>query len=177
MDRSTTLRGGEPSRIVERMKRTVVSPSGLRWTVKRLVVPTGIRPLTRAELLQVATPGRTVVEGVDRRLPDATGGWTGPYPLAFLFLPLMLPLVPFALLLRRLRLLPWTIEARTYPWGRRYPPIVFSYAVRGREEVVRAIDELAAALERGEGRPVLRGGELMREPRVEYPPLRSFREL
>jgi hypothetical protein len=154
-----------------------VAPDGLRWTIKRLLVPTGFRPLTRVELLQVATPGRTVVDGVDRRLPDATGAWTGPYPLAFLFLPVVLPLVPFAVLLRRVRLLPWTIEARTFPWGRRYPPIVFTYAVRGGPESIRAIEELAAALERGDGRPVLGGAELMREPRLDYPPLRSFRDL
>lgn len=39
----------------------------------------------------------------------------GPLPVAFLLVPVALPL-PFALLLRRRRILPWTIEARTYPW-------------------------------------------------------------
>jgi hypothetical protein len=159
------------------VKRTVVSPSGLHWTVRRLVVPTGMRPLTRTELLQAATPGRTVVAGVDERLPDAVGAATGPYPLAFLFVPLLLPLLPFVLLLRAGRLLPWTLEARTYPWGRRFPAIVFSYAVRGRAESVRALDELIVALARGDGRPELTGADDVGEARSEFPPLRSFRGL
>ena len=159
------------------MKRTVVAPDGLRWTVKRLVVPTGFRPLTGPELLHVATPNRQVVEGIDRRLPDAYGAWTGPYPLAFVFFPLMALFLPFVLLARRLRWLPWTIEARTYPWGRRQPPIVFSYAVAGGAECAVAIDELVVALARGDGRPELSGAEHLREARSEFPPMRSPRGL
>jgi len=159
------------------VKRTVVSPNGLHWTVKRLVVPTGMRPLTRTELLQAATPGRTVVEGMDQRLPDAVGIATGPYPLAFPFVPLMLPLVPFVLLLRARRLLPWTLEARAYPWGRRFPAIVFSYAVRGRAESLLALDELIAALARGDGRPELSGAHDVGEARSEFPPMKRFRDL
>jgi hypothetical protein len=159
------------------LKRTVVSPDGLHWTVKRLIVPNGMRPLTRTDLLQVATPGRTVVDGVDERLPDAVGGWTGPIPLAFVFFPIMAPFLPFVLLARRRRWLPWTIEARTYPWGKRHPPIVFSYAVRGGAECLVAIDELVVALARGDGRPELSGGEDIREPRSEFPPMRSFRDI
>jgi hypothetical protein len=58
-----------------------------------------------------------------------------------------------------LRLLPWTVEARTHPWGRRYPPIVLAYQVRGRDEAAAAIAELVAALARGSGGPVLHGCE------------------
>ena len=153
------------------MKRTVIGPNGLRWTVKRLIVPTGMRPLTGPELLHVATPYRQVVEGIDRRLPDAYGGWTGPYPLAFVFFPVLALFLPFVLLARQLRWLPWTIEARAYPWGRWKPPIVFSYAVRGTAECLVAIEELIAALERGDGRPQLSGGEHLRESRTELPPM------
>jgi hypothetical protein len=159
------------------LKRAIVTPDGLHWTVKRLVVPNGMRPLTRTDLLQVATPGRTVVEGIDQRLPDAVGGWTGPIPLAFVLLPVMLPFLPFVLFFRSRRWLPWTIEARSYPWGRRYPPIVFSYAVRGGAECIVAIDELCAALLRGDGRPELSKGEQIREPRSEFPPMKSFRDI
>jgi hypothetical protein len=154
-----------------------MGPSGLRWTVKRLVVPTGMRPLTGPELLHVASPNRQVVEGIDRRLPDAYGGWTGPYPLAFVFFPVMALFLPFVLFARGRRWLPWTIEARAYPWGRRHPPIVFSYAVRGGVECVVAIDELVMALARGDGRPELSGVEDIREPRSEFPPMRSPRGL
>src|SRR6476646_8743220 len=100
------------------MKQTVVAPDGLRWTVRRLIVPTGMRPMTRTEMLDAAAPRRTVVEGMSRRVPDALGAPTRPLPLGFLLVPLPLPLVPFALLLRRARILPWTIEARAYPCGR-----------------------------------------------------------
>jgi hypothetical protein len=146
------------------MKQTVVAPNGLRWTVKRLIVPTGMRPLNRTEILDAAAPRRTVVDGMSRQVPDAIGAPTGPLPLAFLLVPLALPLVPFALLLRRTRLLPWTIEARTYPWGRRYPPIVLSYAVRGGDETRRAFDQLVEALARGDGAPVIEGAETFAQP-------------
>jgi hypothetical protein len=56
------------------MKQTVVGPSGLRWTVKRLIVPTGMRPLTRTDMLDAAAPRRTVAEGMSRQVPDAASG-------------------------------------------------------------------------------------------------------
>jgi hypothetical protein len=141
------------------MKQAVEAPNGLRWKVKRLIVPTGLRPLTREDMLGAATPRRTAVEGMSRQVPDAFSAWTGPLPLGFLLVPLVLPLVPFALLLRRVRLLSWTIEARTYPWGRRYPPVVLTYAIRGGEESRRAFGQLVEALARGDGAPVIDGAE------------------
>lgn len=141
------------------MKQTVLAPNGLRWTVKRLIVPTGMRPLTRTEMLDVASPRRTTVEGMSRQVPDAALAPTGPLPLGFLLVPLALPLVPLVLLLRRLRWLPWTIEARTHPWGRRYPPVVLTYAVRGGEETRRAFGQLVEALARGDGSPIIGGAE------------------
>lgn len=147
------------------MKQTVDAPNGLRWKVKRLIVPTGMRPLTRTDVLDVASPRRTVVHGVSRQIPDATSGWTGPLPLGFLLVPLVLPLVPLVLLLRRLRLLPWTIEARTHPWGRRYPPVVLTYAIRGGDETRLAFGQLVEALARGEGAPVIAGAEKLGEAR------------
>jgi len=141
------------------MKQAVDAPNGLRWTVKRLIVPTGMRPLTRTDMLDAASPRRTVVEGVSGQVQDAYGAWTGPLPLGFLFLPLLLPLVPFVLLLRSVRLLPWTIEARTHPWGRRYPPVVLTYGVRGGDESRRVFDQLIEALARGEGAPIIDGAE------------------
>lgn len=147
------------------MKQRVVAPNDLRWTVKRLIVPTGLRPLTRTDMLDVATPRRTVVHGMSRQVPDAYGAWTGPLPLGFLLVPLALPLVPIVLLLRRWRVLPWTIEARAHPWGRRYPPIVLTYAIRGGDESRRAFGRLVEALERGEGAPVIDGAEKLEQPR------------
>jgi hypothetical protein len=143
----------------------VTDPSGLRWTVKRLVLPMGMRPASPTELLDAATPRRTVVEGVPGRLPDAIGAPTGPVPLGFLLLPLTLPFLPLVLLLRWARLLPWTVEARAYPWGRRFPPIVHSYEIRGRDESSRAVGLLAEAVARGDGSPVIPGAENIRQPR------------
>jgi hypothetical protein len=147
------------------MRQTVDAPNGLRWKVKRLIVPTGLRPLGGTEMLDVASPRRTVVAGLSRQVPDAMGGVTGPIPLGFLLFPFTLPLVPVALLLRRLRVLPWTIEARTHPWGRRYPPIVLTYAIRGGEETHRAFEQLVAALARGEGSPRIDGAEKLGQAR------------
>jgi hypothetical protein len=147
------------------MKQTVVGPDGLRWTVKRLIVPTGMRALSRTELLDAASPRRTVVEGMSRQVPDAVNAGTGPLPLGFLLVPFALPLVPLALVLRYLRLLPWTIEARTYPWGRRYPPILLSYAVRGGDETRRVLRQVAEALARGDGAPVIDGADRFAQPR------------
>jgi hypothetical protein len=141
------------------MKQTVDAPNGLRWTVKRLIVPTGMRPMTRTDMLDAAAPRRTVVEGVPGQVQDAFGAPTGPLPLGFLLMPLVLPFVPLVLLLRRLRVLPWTIEARTHPWGRRYPPVVLTYAVRGGDESRRAFGQLVEALARGEGTPIIDGAE------------------
>jgi hypothetical protein len=147
------------------MRQTLVAPDGLRWTIKRLIVPAGFRPLSRTEMLDAASPRRTRVEGLSGQVPDAVGAWTGPLPLGFLLVPLTLPLVPLALLLRRLRVLPWTIEARTYPWGRRYPPVVLTYAVRGGDETRRAFEQLVEALARGDGAPVIGGAEKIAEAR------------
>jgi hypothetical protein len=147
------------------MRQTVEGPTGLRWTVKRLIVPTGFRPLSRTDMLHAATPRRTVVEGMSRQVPDAVGAWTGPLPLGFLLFPLVLPLLPIALLLRRLRVLPWTIEARAYPWGRRYPPILLTYAVRGGDETHAAFRQLLEALARGDGAPVIAGAEKFAQTR------------
>jgi len=126
-----------------RTKTKVVGPDGLHWRVRLLILPSGMRPYPPSELLGLADP---------------SNGWTA-FPLGVLVAPLALPLLPLVLLLRRLRLLPWTFEARTYPWGRRYPPVVLTYQVRGREEAVAGIAELAAGLARGSGGPVLPGCE------------------
>jgi hypothetical protein len=121
----------------------VVGPTDLRWEVRRLTLPSAMRPHPPSEILALADPAT---------------GWT-PLPLGVLLAGLALPFLPLILLLRSLRVLPWTVEARTYPWGRRQPPIVFAYEVRGREEAAAALAELAAAVARGSGAPVLYGCE------------------
>jgi hypothetical protein len=87
-------------------------------------------------------------------LSDPSTGWTA-LPAGFVLAAFALPFVPVVMLLRALGLVSWTIEARCYPWGRRHPPIVFSYAVRHREHATAAMSELAAELARGKGNPVL----------------------
>lgn len=124
-------------------KMEVVGPTDLRWKVRLLILPSAMRPHPPSEILSLADPAT---------------GWT-PLPLGVLLAGLALPFLPFVLLLRSLHVLPWTVEARTYPWGRRHPPIVFAYEVRGREEAAAAIAMLAIALERGSGGPELPGCE------------------
>lgn len=69
-------------------------------------------------------------------------------------------------------MLPWTVEARAYPWGRRYPPIVFSYEVRGAAESLRALELLAESLARGDGAPLIAGAEAVDQA----PPAHSGRD-
>ncbi|MGZ4370904.1 MAG: hypothetical protein ACXVRQ_01730 [Gaiellaceae bacterium] len=121
----------------------VVGPTDLRWTVRLLTLPSAMRPHPPSEILALADPAT---------------GWT-PLPLGVLLAGLALPFLPLVLLLRSLRLLPWTVEARTYPWGRRHPPIVLAYEVRGRDEAAAAIAVLATALAHGSGGPELPGCE------------------
>ena len=127
----------------QRTKLEVVGPTDLHWEVRLLMLPSGMRPHPPSEILALADPAT---------------GWT-PLPLGILLACLALPFLPLILLLRRLRVLPWTVEARTYPWGRRQPPIVLAYEVRGRADAETAIAELAAELARGSGGPVLTGCE------------------
>jgi len=126
-----------------RTKTEVVGPTDLHWEVRLLVLPSAMRPHPPSEMLALADPAT---------------GWT-PLPLGVLLAGLALPFLPLILLFRSLRVFPWTVEARTYPWGRRHPPIVLAYEIRGRDEAAAAIAELAAALARGSGGPVLPGCE------------------
>ena len=147
------------------VKQTVDAPNGLHWTVKRLIVPTGMRPLTRTDMLDVASPRRTVVDGMSRQVPDAIGAWDRAASAWVSPRAVRAAARPLVLLLRRMRLLPWTIEARAHPWGRRYPPVVLTYAIRGGDESRRRFDQLVEALARGEGSPVIDGAERLGQPR------------
>jgi len=102
----------------------------------------------RTDVMDYAAPRRLAIHGV-----------TGPTPLGFLLALPLLPFVPLIVLLRSRGRMPWTLEARTYPWGRRYPPVVLRYEVRAREHAGWALDQLVDGLERGDGAPVLIGAE------------------
>jgi hypothetical protein len=130
-----------------RTRLKVTGPDGLEWTVRRLVLPFAMRPHLGSELMDLSPPRHEVAAAL---------------PLGFVIVPVLLPFLPVVLLFRVLRLLPWTIEARTYPWGRRFPPIVFAYEVRGRAETELSLKDLAAALERGDGAPIVLGAERVR---------------
>ncbi len=126
-----------------RWTTSVVGPTGLEWRLRILRVPRAMTPPPPSEMLAHADP---------------VYGWT-PLPLGVVLAPLALLLLPVVSLLRSLGLVSWTLEARTYPWGRRYPPVVLMYAVRGREQAFAALAELASALTRGGGGPVLARAE------------------
>ena len=124
----------------------VTGPSGLTWTVRRLLLPVAMRTHSSKEML-----GTTDVCFE-----------SGAPPVAGVLLVFVLPFLPLVLVLRWLRLLPWTIEARTYPWGKKFPPVVHAYEVRGKDEAERAMRDLAAALARGDGAPAVPGTERVR---------------
>src|SRR5947208_14951045 len=121
---------------MRRHVREITSPSRLDWTVRRLIVPAGMRPMGPIDMIDAATPRRTVVDGMAGTVPDPMSGVTGPLPLGFLLAVLLLPLLPVVLALRYLRVVRWVVEGRAYPWGRRFPPVVLAYAVRGHREAL-----------------------------------------
>ena len=129
--------------LAERRTTSVVGPSGLEWRISIVRIPTTVKPHPPSEMLAHADPAY---------------GWT-PLPAGIVLAVVVLPFLPLIALLRAAGLIRWEVEARTYPWGRRHPPIVFRYAVRGREQAVAAVAELAAALARGSGAPVLQSAE------------------
>jgi hypothetical protein len=133
--------------LARRTRLNVTGPDGLEWTVRRLLLPSAMRPYTGSEMIDLSHP--------DREMACAL-------PLGFIAVPILLPFLPLVLLCHALRLTPWTIEARTYPWGKRFPAIALVYAVRGRYETELAIKDLATALERGDGGPVVQGAERIR---------------
>jgi hypothetical protein len=133
--------------LARRTRLNVTGPDGLEWTVRRLLLPLAMRPYTPSEMAELSHPDREMA---------------GALPLGFLAVPVLLPFLPLVLLCRALRLIPWTIEARTYPWGKHFPAVVLAYAVRGRHETELAVKDLAAALERGDGGPVVHGAERIR---------------
>jgi len=122
----------------------VTGPTGLTWEVRRLLFPVAMLPQRSGEML----------ESTDMFFESAA-----PQAAGVLLLPFVLPFLPLVLFLRWLRLLPWTIEARSYPWGKKLPPIVHAYKVRGKHEAERAMKDLAAALARDDGAPVVAGAE------------------
>jgi hypothetical protein len=124
-----------------RWKRTVVGPDGLHWTVRRLMVPVGMR-VAMSEVLDDAAPRRCA-----------------PSPFGYLLMLPLLPFLPLIVLLKTHGRLPWLLEARTYPWGHRYPPVVLRYEVREHDYADWALDQLVDGLERGDGAPVLLGAE------------------
>lgn len=125
----------------------VTGPSGLTWTVRRLLFPVGM--LSHSSKQALGSTDLCFESGA----PPVAG---------VLLVPFVLPFIPLVLFLRWLRLLPWTIEARAYPWGKKFPPLVHAYEVRGKSEAERAMRDLATALARDDGAPVVPGTERVR---------------
>jgi hypothetical protein len=140
---------------LETLVATLTGPDGLEWTLKRLLLPVGMQAPGLADIIGKGTfPASPNPQAPRLAIVGVTG--PGPFGGVFVFL-FGLPLLPLVLLLRALRWLPWTIEAKARPWGRGVPPIVHHYEIRGRVEADRALGDLAAALLRGDGAPVIAG--------------------
>jgi len=133
--------------------REVRAPDGLTWRLRRLVVPMWMRPITPASAtIEYAEAARSGAMGAGR--------YAGPAVLfGLIWSVAALPLLPGVLALRRLGVVPWTVEAKARPWGRRGPPIVLLYSVRRPAAVADVLDSLARALERGDGAPLVEGAE------------------
>ncbi|HXY85529.1 MAG TPA: hypothetical protein VEH52_08600 [Gaiellaceae bacterium] len=129
------------------MKRRVhSSKNNLDWIVRVVWSPEAIRPIGV----------RQVYSGSVGRGANRTGAFGIVFSLV-LFLILVIPTVIVVLPLRYAGVMPWEVEAVARPWGRRGPATVMRWRVKGRSEVRRVVDEVAAALERGEDQPRIAG--------------------
>lgn len=130
------------------VRRKVHSSKGnLDWVVRLVWVPEAIRPIGP----------RQVYEGSVGRGAGATGGF-GVLVSPILFLIFVIPTMLVVLPLRYARVMSWEVEAVARPWGKRAPAMVKRWRVKGRsEELRRVVDEIAAALERGEDQPQVAG--------------------
>ena len=126
------------------MMRRVEAPGGMSWTVKRLLVPVGMRPVGPSAAVGMQ-------DGARLALPQMV--------LGSVFFVVMLPFLPIVLGLRALRWTPWTIEATSRPWGRRGPPVVMHWQIRGRQEADAALESICDQFEQGAGAPVVAGAE------------------
>jgi len=126
------------------MTRRVDAPGGMSWTVKRLVVPVGMRPVGPSAAMGMQ-------EGSQFALPQML--------LGAVFFVVMLPFLPIVLGLRALRVTPWTIEATSRPWGRRGPPVVMHWEIRGKHEADAAVASICEQFEQGAGAPAVAGAE------------------
>ncbi|MCW2976331.1 MAG: hypothetical protein JWM06_1612 [Actinomycetia bacterium] len=127
------------------MGRHVHSASNnLDWTIRRLWLLDGLRPVGLRELDARA------------RQPLLFTAWT------FLFSPLFsviaaIPTMIVILPLRFAGLASWEVRAQARPWGRRGPPEIVRWRVKGWHESAQAVEDVAAALERGERQPQIAG--------------------
>lgn len=121
-----------------RVKAEVHSADNLDWTVKRLMVVQ--RPLSPEQAMASYGPrGGRASSGL-------AGPRENPTPLAAVIIDLLLFVVSLALLpplvaLRRAGVLSYTIQARCRPWGRKGPPTVMRWKVKGHAESHRAFQQ------------------------------------
>jgi hypothetical protein len=120
------------------MRRRIHSDANnLDWTVRRLWLPEAVRPIGVRQVHSGATRGNDYA---------GVGVVVSPIFSLIFALPTMLVLVP----LRLMGKASWEIEATARPWGRMGPTHVRRWRVRGWSQSRQAVEEIAAALGRGE---------------------------
>jgi hypothetical protein len=133
---------------ISAMRRAVhSSTNNLNWVVRRVWFPEAIRPIGPRQIFEGSVGGGAAQTGTFAVLFS---------PVVFLIL--VIPTMLIVLPLRYARVLSWEVEAVARPWGKRAPAILRRWRVRGRSaELRRVVDEIAAALERGEDQPQIVG--------------------
>ena len=140
------------------MKAEVHSPDNLDWTVKRLTVVQ--RPLTPEQAMATYGPrGGRASGGMAPLGPRGDATPLFAVIIDLLLFVLMLPPLPLVVALRRAGVLSFTIQARCRPWGRKGPPTVMRWKVKGDIESQRAFQEIVTALEQGSGAPTVAGAQ------------------
>jgi hypothetical protein len=138
----------ERARYLSAVRRSVhSSKNNLDWVVRLIWFPEAIRPIGSRQIYE-----GSVAAGAGR-----TGGLGVLFSWIFfliLVIPTMLVMLPF----RYARAMSWEVEAVARPWGKHAPVMLQRWRVKGRSaELRRVVDEIAAALERGEDRPQVAG--------------------
>ena len=131
-------------------KRVHADKNNLDWVVRLRWLPEAIRPIGVRQIYagHVGAGG-----GIDQN-SSLWGVLLSPLITLVVGLPVMAVMLP----LRLAGVVSWEVEAIAWPWGKRGGPVmVMRWRVKGWSEAHRVVDDVAAALQRGETQPSIAG--------------------
>ncbi|HEX3054539.1 MAG TPA: hypothetical protein VHP82_00190 [Gaiellaceae bacterium] len=133
-------------------RRVHAARDNLDWSVRLVWLPEAIRPIGARQIYS----GKVGVGGRFDQNTSLFGILLSPLITLVVGIPVMAILLP----LRYAGVMAWEVEAITWPWGKRGgPATVMRWSIRGKgmSGIERIVEEIAAALERGETQPQVSG--------------------